>query len=152
MRPPGQQWRMGRVSHTVLQPDHAAPVSSSAIQAQGVKVFVDIEGRGPENGIGEMVQRSMPGALRGEEIAVIVAQYAQVARNAMEAGFDGVELHGANGYLINQFIDSRENQRDDEYGGSLSSPAFFTRSRRSRRGGHWQREGWDPSRAIEPYR
>ncbi|MFK3704620.1 alkene reductase [Klebsiella sp. NPDC088457] len=122
-----QLWHVGRVSHTILQPDHAAPVSSSAIQAQGVKVFVDVEGRGPENGVGEMVQHSMPRALTREEIAAIVAQYAQAARNAMEAGFDGVELHGANGYLINQFIDSRENQRNDEYGGSLSHRLRFLR-------------------------
>ncbi|MCD4630516.1 alkene reductase, partial [Proteus mirabilis] len=52
-------------------------------------------------------------------------QYAQAARNAMAAGFDGVELHGANGYLINQFIDSRENQRTDEYGGSLTNRLRF---------------------------
>ncbi len=111
--------------HTVLQPGNAAPVSSSAIQAEGVKVFVDVEGRGPENGVGEMVQHSMPRALTREEIPAIIEQYAQAARNAMAAGFDGVELHGANGYLINQFIDSRENQRTDEYGGSLTNRLRF---------------------------
>jgi N-ethylmaleimide reductase len=120
-----QLWHVGRVSHTVLQPGNAAPVSSSAIQAEGVKVFVDVEGRGPENGVGEMVQHSMPRALTREEIPAIVEQYAQAARNAIAAGFDGVELHGANGYLINQFIDSRENQRTDEYGGSLQNRLRF---------------------------
>lgn len=120
-----QLWHVGRVSHTVLQPGNAAPVSSSAIQAEGVKVFVDVEGRGPENGVGEMVQHSMPRALTREEIPAIIEQYAQAARNAMAAGFDGVELHGANGYLINQFIDSRENQRTDEYGGSLTNRLRF---------------------------
>ncbi|MEB5697327.1 alkene reductase [Klebsiella aerogenes] len=120
-----QLWHVGRVSHTVLQPGNAAPVSSSAIQAEGVKVFVDVEGRGPENGVGEMVQHSMPRALTRDEIPVIIEQYAQAARNAMAAGFDGVELHGANGYLINQFIDSRENQRTDEYGGSLTNRLRF---------------------------
>lgn len=120
-----QLWHVGRVSHTVLQPGNAAPVSSSAIQAEGVKVFVDVEGRGPENGVGEMVQHSMPRALTREEIPTIIEQYAQAARNAMAAGFDGVELHGANGYLINQFIDSRENQRTDEYGGSLTNRLRF---------------------------
>ncbi|MFW0766890.1 alkene reductase [Trabulsiella odontotermitis] len=120
-----QLWHVGRVSHTVLQPGNAAPVSSSAIQAEGVKVFVDIEGRGPENGVGEMVQHSMPRALTLEEIPGIIADYAQAARNAIAAGFDGVELHGANGYLINQFIDSRENMRDDQYGGSLQNRLRF---------------------------
>ncbi|EGT4255116.1 alkene reductase [Citrobacter amalonaticus] len=122
-----QLWHVGRVSHTVLQPGGAAPVSSSAIQAPGVKVFVDVEGRGPENGIGEMVQHDMPRALTLEEIPAIVNDYAQAARNAIAAGFDGIELHGANGYLINQFIDSQANLRDDEYGGSLQNRLRFMR-------------------------
>ncbi|MFE4111315.1 alkene reductase [Kosakonia sp. YIM B13611] len=120
-----QLWHVGRVSHTVLQPGNAAPVSSSAIQAEGVKVFVDVEGRGPENGVGDMVQYSMPRALAVEEIPAIVNDYAQAARNAIAAGFDGIELHGANGYLINQFIDSQSNLRDDEYGGSLQNRLRF---------------------------
>ncbi|CAI8740251.1 alkene reductase [Kosakonia quasisacchari] len=120
-----QLWHVGRVSHTVLQPGNAAPVSSSAIQAEGVKVFVDVEGRGPENGVGDMVQHSMPRALAVEEIPAIVNDYAQAARNAIAAGFDGIELHGANGYLINQFIDSQSNLRDDEYGGLLQNRLRF---------------------------
>lgn len=120
-----QLWHVGRVSHTVLQPGNAAPVSSSAIQAEGVKVFVDVEGRGPENGVGDMVQHSMPRALSVDEIPAIVNDYAQAARNAIAAGFDGIELHGANGYLINQFIDSQSNLRDDEYGGSLQNRLRF---------------------------
>ena len=122
-----QLWHVGRVSHTVLQPGGAAPVSSSAIQAPGVKVFVDVEGRGPENGVGEMVQHDMPRALTLEEIPAIVNDYAQAARNAIAAGFDGIELHGANGYLINQFIDSQANLRDDDYGGSLQNRLRFMR-------------------------
>ena len=122
-----QLWHVGRVSHTVLQPGGAAPVSSSAIQAPGVKVFVEVEGRGPENGVGEMVQHDMPRALTLEEIPAIVNDYAQAARNAIAAGFDGIELHGANGYLINQFIDSQANLRDDEYGGSLQNRLRFMR-------------------------
>ncbi|HCB1822491.1 alkene reductase [Citrobacter amalonaticus] len=122
-----QLWHVGRVSHTVLQPGGAAPVSSSAIQAPGVKVFVDVEGRGPENGVGEMVQHDMPRALTREEIPAIVNDYAQAARNAIAAGFDGIELHGANGYLINQFIDSQANLRDDDYGGSLQNRLRFMR-------------------------
>ena len=120
-----QLWHVGRVSHTVLQPNGAAPVSSSAIQADGVKVFVDVEGRGPENGVGAMIQHDMPRALRTDEIQDIVNDYAQAARNAIAAGFDGIELHGANGYLINQFIDSQANLRDDQYGGSLHNRLRF---------------------------
>ncbi len=120
-----QLWHVGRVSHTVLQPGGAAPVSSSAIQADGVKVFVDVEGRGPQNGVGEMVQHTLPRALAIEEIPAIVNDYAQAARNAIAAGFDGIELHGANGYLINQFIDSQANLRDDEYGGALQNRLRF---------------------------
>lgn len=62
-----------------------------------VKVFVDVEGRGPENGVGEMMQHDMPRALTLEEIPAIVNDYANAARNAIAAGFDGIELHGANG-------------------------------------------------------
>ncbi|MNO45232.1 N-ethylmaleimide reductase [compost metagenome] len=122
-----QLWHVGRVSHTSLQPGNAAPVSSSAKVAEGVKVFVDVEGRGPESGVGEMVQHSAPRALTVEEIHGIVRDYAQAARNALDAGFDGVELHGANGYLINQFIDSQANDRTDQYGGSLPNRLRFLR-------------------------
>ena len=122
-----QLWHVGRVSHTALQPGGGAPVSSSALQAQGVKVFVDPQGRGPLGGVGEMVQHSLPRALAIEEIPGIVRDYAQAARNALDAGFDGIELHGANGYLINQFIDSQANQRTDGYGGSLQNRLRFLR-------------------------
>jgi N-ethylmaleimide reductase len=122
-----QLWHVGRVSHTALQPGGAAPVSSSALQAEGVKVFVDAQGTGPQGGVGEMVQHSMPRALAIEEIPGVVRDYAQAARNAIEAGFDGIELHGANGYLINQFIDSQANQRTDGYGGSLQNRLRFLR-------------------------
>lgn len=120
-----QLWHVGRVSHTTLQPGHGAPVSSSAIQAEGVKVFVNVKGGGPESGVGEMLQHTMPRALTLEEIPAIVNDYAQAARNAIAAGFDGIELHGANGYLINQFIDSQANLRDDEYGGTLQNRLRF---------------------------
>lgn len=122
-----QLWHVGRVSHTSLQPGNAAPVSSSALVAEGVKVFVDPQGRGSQAGGGEMVQHSAPRALTVEEIREIVADYAQAARNALDAGFDGVELHGANGYLINQFIDSQANARNDQYGGSLENRLRFLR-------------------------
>ncbi|GAB2190214.1 alkene reductase [Sessilibacter sp. MAH1] len=114
-----QLWHVGRVSHVSLQPGGAAPVSSSPLIANGVKVFIDPEGKGPRLGVGEMVQHSAPRALTKAEIAWVVQDFAAAARNALEAGFDGVELHGANGYLINQFIDSQANTRTDAYGGSL---------------------------------
>ena len=122
-----QLWHVGRVSHVSLQPGGAAPVSSSPLIADGVSVFIDPEGKGPLAGVGEMVQHSAPRALSGEEIAQIVQDFAAAARNALDAGFDGVELHGANGYLINQFIDSRANTRTDSYGGSLPDRLRFLR-------------------------
>lgn len=122
-----QLWHVGRVSHVALQDGGAAPVSSSTLVAEGVKVFVDLDGRGPEAGVGDMVQHSAPRALRLDEIPGIVADYAQAARNAIAAGFDGIELHGANGYLINQFIDSQANAREDDYGGSLHNRLRFLR-------------------------
>lgn len=120
-----QLWHVGRASHISLQPGGAAPVAPSAILAEGVKVFVDPDGRGRENGAGEMIQHSMPRALNIPEIKAIIKEYEQAAINAIDAGFDGVELHGANGYLIEQFIDSQTNHRTDEYGGSLENRLRF---------------------------
>lgn len=74
-----------------------------------------------------MVPHSTPRALSEAEIAQVVQDFAAAARNALEAGFDGVELHGANGYLINQFIDSQANTRTDGYGGSLPRRLRFLR-------------------------
>lgn len=122
-----QLWHVGRVSHTSLQPDGGAPVSSSPLVAEGVKVFIDPEGRGPAAGVGEMIQHSAPRALSEAGITGVVKDFVHAARNAMDAGFDGVELHGANGYLINQFIDSQANQRTDNYGGCLSKRLRFLR-------------------------
>lgn len=114
-----QLWHVGRLSHSSLL-GGAAPVSSSAIQAEGVRVFIEGEG-----GMPGFAQASLPRALDTHEIAGIVEQYAQAARNAMAAGFDGVELHGANGYLVNQFLDSFANDRKDQYGGSLENRLRF---------------------------
>ncbi|EPK3392861.1 MULTISPECIES: alkene reductase [Pseudomonadota] len=122
-----QLWHVGRVSHVSLQPGRAAPVSSSPLVADGVKVFIDPDGKGPKAGVGEMVQHSAPQALSEAGIAQVVQDFAAAARNAMAAGFDGVELHGANGYLINQFIDSQANTRTDGYGGSLPNRLRFLR-------------------------
>ncbi|MCL1075428.1 alkene reductase [Shewanella dokdonensis] len=113
-----QLWHVGRLSHTSLL-DGEAPVSSSAIQAPGVKVFID------DNSTKGFVEASMPRALSVAEIQQVINQYAQAARNAMAAGFDGVELHAANGYLVNQFLDSNANNRTDEYGGSLENRLRF---------------------------
>jgi N-ethylmaleimide reductase len=117
-----QLWHVGRVSHSALQPDNAAPIAPSAIQAQKVKAFIEI---GP--GIGTLVEPSAPRELTITEIKQLVDLYAQAARNALSAGFDGVEIHSANGYLVNQFISAHANQRNDEYGGSLHNRLRFLR-------------------------
>lgn len=117
-----QLWHVGRVSHSALQPDNAPPVAPSAIQAQKVKAFIET---GP--GTGTLVEPSMPRELSVAEIKELVELYAQAARNALSAGFDGVEIHSANGYLVNQFISAHANQRTDEYGGSLQNRLRFLR-------------------------
>lgn len=117
-----QLWHVGRVSHTALQPDNAAPIAPSAIQAQKVKAFIET---GP--GTGTLVDPSTPRELSVAEIKALVELYAQAARNALDAGFDGVEIHCANGYLVNQFISAHANQRTDEYGGSLHNRLRFLR-------------------------
>ncbi|MGO4303458.1 alkene reductase [Cupriavidus sp. RAF12] len=114
-----QLWHVGRLSHISLLDGHA-PVSSSAIQAQGVNVFI-----AERDGKPGFVQASQPRALSVEDIHAIVDDFRQAARNAMAAGFDGVELHAANGYLVNQFIDSEANDRTDEYGGALDNRLRF---------------------------
>lgn len=117
-----QLWHVGRVSHRALQPDHEAPIAPSAVAATGVNVFIPT---GP--GTGKLVPPDTPRALSIPEIHELVEMYAQAARNALSAGFDGVEIHAANGYLINQFISERANFRTDAYGGSLSNRLRFLR-------------------------
>lgn len=117
-----QLWHVGRVSHTALQPDGAAPVAPSANQAQKVKAFIETG-----DGAGELVPPSVPQALSVDGIAEVVALYAQAAQNALDAGFDGVEIHAANGYLVNQFISHHANTRTDAYGGSLPNRLRFLR-------------------------
>lgn len=114
-----QLWHVGRLSHVSLL-DGQAPVSSSALQAQGVNVFV-----AERDGRPGFVQASAPRALSVDEIGAVVDDFRQAARNAMAAGFDGVELHAANGYLVNQFIDSGANTRTDAYGGSHDNRLRF---------------------------
>ncbi len=114
-----QLWHVGRVTH----PDNIngqQPISASAIKADGVKVFVDDGTNAP--GFVETVE---PRAMTQDDINEVIEQFRQAAKNALEAGFDGVELHGANGYLVNQFIDSESNARTDQYGGSLENRLRF---------------------------
>ncbi len=117
-----QLWHVGRVSHTALQPEGQAPVAPSAIPACQVKVFIETA-----PGSGMLSEPSMPRELTTAEVRELVQYYAQAARNALQAGFDGVELHCANGYLVNQFISAHSNQRSDEYGGSLDNRLRFLR-------------------------
>jgi N-ethylmaleimide reductase len=107
-----QLWHVGRVSHVSLQPDGQAPVSSTARRAD-TKTFT-------RNGF---VPVSAPRALRTEEIPGIVQSFRAAARRAIDAGFDGVQVHGANGYLIEQFLRDSINDRSDAYGGSIEHRA-----------------------------
>ncbi|MBQ5949090.1 alkene reductase [Massilia sp. ST3] len=120
-----QLWHVGRLSHVSLQPGGAAPLAPSALVADGVEVFIDPDRLGAAAAQGRKVQHSPPRALAAGEIKDIVRQFAMAAANAMAAGFDGVELHAANGYLINQFIDSGANLRTDCYGGTLANRLRF---------------------------
>jgi N-ethylmaleimide reductase len=120
-----QLWHVGRLSHVSLQPDGAAPVAPSALVADGVQVFIDPDRLGAESGAGQKVQHSAPRALGTDEVQGVVDEFAAAAANAIAAGFDGVEIHAANGYLINQFIDSGSNLRTDRYGGTLGGRLCF---------------------------
>lgn len=105
-----QLWHVGRISHVDLQPNGAAPVAPSAIRAEA-KTFVN-------NGF---VDVSEPRALQLNEIPGIVEDFRKAAANAIAAGFDGVEVHGANGYLLDQFAKDGANTRTDAYGGSIEN-------------------------------
>lgn len=107
-----QLWHVGRISHPSLQPDGALPVAPSAIAAQGEAMTYE--------GMQPFVT---PRALEIEEIPGIVDQFRLGAKNALEAGFDGVEIHGANGYLLDQFLRDGTNQRTDKYGGAIENRA-----------------------------
>jgi len=111
-----QLWHVGRVSHNDLQPDGGAPVAPSAIRAQTKTVLI-------VDGVPTFVDTSEPRALALDELPGIVQDFRQGALNAIEAGFDGVEIHAANGYLIDQFLKTGSNQRTDAYGGSIENRA-----------------------------
>jgi N-ethylmaleimide reductase len=113
-----QLWHVGRISHTALQPGGAQPVAPSAIRADS-KTYIDRDSG--------MVPVSEPRALETHEIPGVVKQYRDAAERAKDAGFDGVEIHGANGYILDQFLRSGTNKRDDDYGGTLARRLRFPR-------------------------
>ncbi|KAI9275459.1 hypothetical protein BDA99DRAFT_431140 [Phascolomyces articulosus] len=106
-----QLWHKGRVSSSLLMPNNVKPVSASAIAIQG------------KNSAGQDYE--VPRALELDEIPQVIQEYATAAKNAVKAGFDGVEIHGASGYLVDQFITSSSNKRTDKYGGSIENRARF---------------------------
>jgi N-ethylmaleimide reductase len=106
-----QLWHVGRISHPSHQPSGKLPIAPSAVAAEGMAMTADFK-REPF---------PMPRALLREEIPALLRSYEHAARNAQAAGFDGVEIHGANGYLLEQFLQSRTNRRTDEYGGSIEN-------------------------------
>jgi N-ethylmaleimide reductase len=108
-----QLWHVGRISHTALQPDGNRPVAPSAIQPESAKTFISADSG--------MVDVPEPRALEKDEMDGIVEQFRQGAVNAKAAGFDGVEVHAANGYLLDQFLKSGSNHRTDEFGGSVEN-------------------------------
>jgi N-ethylmaleimide reductase len=109
-----QLWHVGRVSHSFFQPGHVLPVAPSAISAGDVITTP-----------GGSVKMEVPRALETNEISGIIEDYRKAAVNAQEAGFDGVEVHGANAYLIDQFLHQSSNHRSDEYGGSIENRVRF---------------------------
>jgi N-ethylmaleimide reductase len=110
-----QLWHTGRASHSSFQLNNQLPVAPSAIKIEGAEAHTP-NGKQPYE---------TPRALETEEISQVVADYRQAAANAKQAGFDGVEIHSANGYLIDQFLESKTNKRSDRYGGSLENRYRF---------------------------
>ena len=107
-----QLWHVGRISHVDLQPGGGKPVAPSALRAKG-KTFVN----------GTFADTSEPRALELSEIPGIIDTFKRATENAIAAGFDGVEIHGANGYLLDQFAKDGANKRTDAYGGSIENRA-----------------------------
>lgn len=112
-----QLWHVGRISHPALQPKGALPVAPSAIAPTGMAFVTNAKGEP------EFVPFVVPRALEADELPALVKQYVQAAKNALSAGLDGVEIHAANGYLLDQFLNSSTNQRTDAYGGSIENRA-----------------------------
>jgi N-ethylmaleimide reductase len=110
-----QLWHVGRVSHSSFQPGGALPVSSSAVPISPTLKTMTADGK--------VTTYETPRALETAEIPGVVDSFRQAARNALTAGFDGVEIHGANGYLLEQFLQSHTNLRTDRYGGGIENRA-----------------------------
>ncbi|WP_305799049.1 alkene reductase [Methylococcus sp. EFPC2] len=111
-----QLWHVGRISHPSLQPDGALPVAPSAIRPEGQAFTYE--------GLQDFVT---PRALETSEIPALLEDYRNAAKNAFSAGFDGVEIHGANGYLLDQFLRDRSNHRTDAYGGTIENRSRLLR-------------------------
>lgn len=109
-----QIWHVGRVSHVDLQQDGQPPVAPSAITARTKTYLL-------KDGVGSFAETSHPRALDAAELPGIVRDFRHAARNAVQSGFDGVEVHGANGYLLDQFLKDGANHRKDDYGGSIEN-------------------------------
>src|SRR6202521_2506060 len=109
-----QLWHVGRISHPSVQADGGVPVAPSALKPAGQIIT--------PNGMQDFVT---PRALETEEVKEVVEEFRRGAANAKRSGFDGVELHGANGYLIDQFLRDKTNQRTDRYGGSTANRVRF---------------------------
>jgi N-ethylmaleimide reductase len=114
-----QLWHVGRVSHTHFQ-NGEAPIAPSAIQPIDTQVWIVKDGED-----GTMFPCPMPREMNTDDIKRVIADFAQAAENAIEAGFDGIEIHGGNGYLIDQFLRTNSNKRTDEYGGSRENRLRF---------------------------
>ncbi|MGO1625607.1 MAG: alkene reductase [Halomonadaceae bacterium] len=115
-----QLWHVGRVSHEMVQPDGQPPVAPSALKGEGAQCFVEFD-----DGSAGQHPTSTPRALETEEIAGVVDDYRKAAVRARRAGFDMIEVHAANAYLLNQFLATGSNQRSDRYGGTLENRARF---------------------------
>src|ERR1700719_580932 len=131
-----QLWHVGRVSHSSFQPGGALPVAPSAVPIVG-------NGMMAMTADGRVVPYETPRALQTGEVEGIVEAFRQAAANALKAGFDGVEIHGANGYLLEQFLQSRSNLRTDRYGGGIEDRARLLLEIDQARVG-----GWGPKRGV----
>ena len=106
-----QLWHVGRISHSSLLPEQCMPQAPSAIAASGQTYGADWK----------LYDFETPKAMTTDDIAQLLKDYESAAQNAKDAGFDGVEIHAANGYLLDQFLQDKTNQRTDEYGGSIEN-------------------------------
>ena len=137
-----QIMHVGRIAHSANRTIADAPVAPSAIRAEG-QMWTDSQGMQPND---------MPRALELTEIPKVIEEFAQATRNALEAGFDGVELHAASGYLPNQFLASGSNQRTDAYGGSVENRIRFvveTLTAMAKAAGHSRRVGMKVSPGMK---